>query len=293
MATIKEKFKSEVPAHTIYKEEVAEVAENVNPVTDVPRNLKQIQNAKVSVKHDSRYSRDALINAHELAFSIPGFVHYIATFPDLVMVVGTEVLLQEMEEVIRLPSMCQMLSYDTTFNLGEFYVSPLLFRHTAFVNNPVLMAAAMIHERKLETHHRLFFQTIFKHVKHKAVPIATDDEQALINAIRIETDLFRVGCQRHLVNDIKHWVDNHDGNKDDRIVYVDEVLELIACDSFKSSRNCTKRNERHGVKHLLITLGLISSGIRRTVGVSMRRPDGTMPNTRISRWRQRISRCVI
>ena len=84
---------------------------------------------------------------------------------------------------------------------------------------------------------------IFSQVKHKAVPIATDDEVAMINAIRTETDLFRVGCQRHLMNDVKHWVDNHGGCKDDRIIYVDGVLELIACDSFKSFQDMYKQKQ--------------------------------------------------
>ena len=45
----------------------------------------------------------------------------------------------------------QLLSYDTTFKLGNFYVSPLLFRNILFQSNPVMPAMFMIHERKLKT----------------------------------------------------------------------------------------------------------------------------------------------
>ena len=53
-------------------------------------------------------------------------------------------MLHEMEDVLRLPSKHQLLSYDTTFSLGEFYVSPLLYRHNVFNNDPVMMAAAFL-----------------------------------------------------------------------------------------------------------------------------------------------------
>ena len=35
---------------------------------------------------------------------------------------------------------------DTTFNLGEFYVSTLMFRNITFDGETVLMAAVIVHE---------------------------------------------------------------------------------------------------------------------------------------------------
>jgi len=105
----------------------------------------------------------------------------------------------ELNEVLKLKSMDHLLSYDTTFSLGEFNVSPLLFRHVAFTDNPVLLAGVLIHERKLQQHHEVFFRTILKGVKHTRVPIATDKEGALINTIETSTHLVRLGCHyRHL-----------------------------------------------------------------------------------------------
>ena len=52
-----------------------------------------------------------------------------------------------------LDSCHELLSYDTTFQLGNFYISPLLFRHTIFSNKPTILAIFMLHERKkTETH---------------------------------------------------------------------------------------------------------------------------------------------
>ena len=47
----------------------------------------------------------------------------------------------------------QLLSYDTTFQLGDFYVSPLLFRNILISKFPVMPVAFLLHERKLKHSH--------------------------------------------------------------------------------------------------------------------------------------------
>ena len=49
----------------------------------------------------------------------------------------------------RLEHSSHSLSYDTAFQLGDFYVSPLLFRHIVFKEEPCILAMFLIHERKL------------------------------------------------------------------------------------------------------------------------------------------------
>ena len=73
----------------------------------------------------------------------PGFVWKITTFPDLVCVCGLKELLNEADRVI--------LSYDTTFQLGDFYVSLLIFRHIIFKERPCIPAMFLLHERNKQS----------------------------------------------------------------------------------------------------------------------------------------------
>ena len=228
LQTMEQKISTHVPAAKLYKDEVA----NEITITGAPRDLKQVQNVKEKMKQDGRFTRDAIANVHELAYNNPGIIHIISTYPDLIIIMGIEQMLAEFQEVLRLHSKQQLLSYDTTFCLGEFYVSPLLFRHTAFKCDPVMMAGCLIHERKLQSHHKQFFKTIFSKVQAKGHPIATDEEAAINNAISSETNLIRVGCHKHMVNNIKRWVDLHGGTKDDRSVSVQEFITLMACETY-------------------------------------------------------------
>ena len=65
--------------------------------------------------------------------------------------------MDELDRVLVLNPSSQLLSYDTTFKLGDFYVSPLIFRHTLFKETPWIPAMFLIHERKFaETHQEMF-----------------------------------------------------------------------------------------------------------------------------------------
>ena len=52
----------------------------------------------------------------------------------------------------------QLLSCDITSQLGDFYVSPLLFRYTLFKERPCIPAIFLIHEHKLAEIHQILFQ---------------------------------------------------------------------------------------------------------------------------------------
>ena len=99
----------------VYKEEIT--AMNCEPSAVpvyTPHNIQQLQNLRLS---QTRISQDALYNLHEIAYGIPSFIWKIRTFPDLMCVCG---LLEIVDRVHVLdPS-----SHDTTFKLGDFYVSP-------------------------------------------------------------------------------------------------------------------------------------------------------------------------
>ncbi len=96
---------------------------------------------------------------HELAFDLGSFVKVIMTYPDLIVICGHEKLLIELNNLLQIDSIQpQLLSYDTTFQLGDFYLSPLLFRHTLFLRSPVIPALFLIHERKFQLVHDTLMQ---------------------------------------------------------------------------------------------------------------------------------------
>ena len=112
-------------AHKVYKEEISKQTGR-DEMLSRPRNVKQLQNLKSKLSGQSRLSRDAILNTHTIAYEEPNFVWKLTTVPDLLVICGMEAMLDELKQLLKKPNPSQMLSYDTTFCLGDFYVSPLL-----------------------------------------------------------------------------------------------------------------------------------------------------------------------
>ena len=81
----------------------------------------------------------------------------------------------------------QLLSYDTTFQLGDFYLSAFLFRHTTFSSSPVIPCFFLLHERKFQSCHEEL-REIAKRVPNlvngkKDIPLVTDEEVGIYQVI--------------------------------------------------------------------------------------------------------------
>ena len=151
-----------------------------------PRNVKQIQNRKAKVDNEQRLSHDAILNIHDIAYEEPNYIWHITTYPDLVIVAGQKDLLNELDTLTCIKDEHMLLSYDTTFCLGEFYVSPLLFKHIMFESLPVIPALFLISERKLQEIHESLFKIFMSHIKRTAdVPIVV----TIVGSMPLQTQL--------------------------------------------------------------------------------------------------------
>ena len=86
-------------------------------------NTKHIANLQHSHRQKFRFSHDGLYNIHELSYDLGGFVHKITMFSDLVIVCGMRNVIKDFDRLLQsTTTQPQLLSYDTTFQLGDFYV---------------------------------------------------------------------------------------------------------------------------------------------------------------------------
>lgn len=131
-----------------------------------------------------------------------------------------------------------VLLYDTTFNLDDFYVSPLTYHHSHLHTTEnvflVIPLAYLIHEKKSFTVHKKFFSNlkefcpeiygkIFITVREKAINVALKD------ILPQSTNLF---CWRHVQQDVKYWVNEYKEAEDgDVINYVNNIWDLLDSES--------------------------------------------------------------
>ena len=109
-------------ANIVYKKEVASM--ECEPHLVYP--CKHPGTLRFKYLHNARISQDALFNLHEIAYDVPGFVWKIITYPDLVCICGLQEVLEDADKILMLQHDSQLLSYDTTFQLGDFMFRPSL-----------------------------------------------------------------------------------------------------------------------------------------------------------------------
>ena len=148
----------------------------------------------------------------------------------MLLLTCTQELLDEADKILLLDGW-QLLSYDTTFLLGDFYVSPLIFRHTIFREKPCIPVMFLLHERKLsETHQQMFKECLeaIPSLKKTTCPIVTDKEQGILDALRKQLpNITIVHCWNHLFRDIRLWLRKHGAPSNDIAVYSDDVQKLF------------------------------------------------------------------
>ena len=140
-------------AATIYRTMQTNAAtSNQRHVTAAPRNKEQVRNVLKTDRNRARPSRDALYNLIELAYNSE-FIHDIHVIPDLWAIMYSQEIIDIFRATLTPGSPVQVLSYDTTFNLGDFYLSVLLFRETEFDQLLTIPLAFLLHEQKLTSTH--------------------------------------------------------------------------------------------------------------------------------------------
>ena len=102
-----------------------------------------------------------------------------------------------------------ILAYDTTFQLGDFYVSPIVFRHIYFDGFPIIPLAFLIHNQQFQASHEKLFTKLTEKIpnlKKKKIPLIIEREKGIRNATKLVSNLSPLLCWNYIHQDIKHWV---------------------------------------------------------------------------------------
>ena len=214
----------------VYKKEVitTEISNEHQGILN-PRDQKMLENIRSKVLNENRLSRDEIQNTIELAVHIPGYIRKVEVIPNYTCIGildGTIELLKKFNATVD-----QILfSYDTTFNIGCYYVSILVMRHTFFEGDPILPVAILLHESKSFEKHSTFFYELRKllYFLKKKVVVVVDRERALTKAITVQFPSWTiVHCWNHIKSDIKTKLYALNTSSTDRVILMRQIDQLL------------------------------------------------------------------
>ncbi|CAF1567513.1 unnamed protein product, partial [Didymodactylos carnosus] len=150
------------------------------------KNKQQIADRRKAILRSTRVSRDEIFNIFELHLNNPIYIKYYTLVPYLNVVCLDDESVLIFKKLLKQSKSLVVLSYDTTFQLTDAYVSGLVYRNSMFVDRPAILLGCLIHETKHETNHDIFvrqLQLSIPEMDTKCV-LVTDDETAFQNSFR-------------------------------------------------------------------------------------------------------------
>ena len=160
--------------------------EHIDSVTDLPRDRQQIRNVRrklFSIDHKDEFA--AILQKCKVDSDKP-FIRCIQAVPEPTCILATDHQLKQME-VNCTGENFSIVTVDSTFNLGEFYVTPIVFLQKKFVRkhteqHPIYLGPLLIHQRMTYSYFATQLAILQPSLQHVRA-IGTDGEQALHDAM--------------------------------------------------------------------------------------------------------------
>jgi len=188
-------------------------AKESTSIGKLPRNKRQVSDIRKKLFAEQP-TDDLAIMMEKCKCTEPGapqFVRSVQAAPQPLCVLATDLQLKQVQFCCTDPENFSVLSIDPTFNLGAFYVTPIVFLHKAFVckrtgNPPVFLGPVLVHQRMNTEAYSYFayqLQILLPSLRHIKA-FGTDGEKALVNAFEnAYPDAIHLRCFKHFRDNIE------------------------------------------------------------------------------------------
>ena len=204
-------------AQKVYQQIVNEDNGGPRHVVQTPRDRNQVKNFQKEESRCFRISHDAVYNSYQLCFQLQfnnrkgeptDFLQHLQIYPTVCVHMIPQPLLENLEMLLKVSSNPVTLHYDTVFNVGDFYLSTLVFRNSMFKKDPITPVAFFVHSRRYQEDHMRFMTTIRRSLPllaAKKLLIVTDREFDFSEVFPLCLNVF---CWNHLERDLHFYLKN-------------------------------------------------------------------------------------
>ena len=202
----------------------------------LPRNEHQVSNIRHSVKKTTVSCIDdelfiAMTECKSKDITAQ-FVRDVKAAPDPALVLATDQQLDDMQRFCTCADEFCVATVDPTFNLGDFDVTPLTYRHLLLEtkrsgNCPVFLGPLLIHHRKNFATYLYFASTLvgLRREFEKLRAFGTDGEEALVDAFSHEFGFaIHLSCMIHLRRNVKEQLCQRNFPEQHRRATLDEIF---------------------------------------------------------------------
>ena len=255
-----------LPAQKVYHELVNDSEGGPRHAVVTPRDPTQIKNFRKPLAAEARLSHDSIYNVYQLCYQLKmnnrkgeakDFIRHVSVYPNIILHLLAQPLLDSLELLLRLPlSHSAMLHYDTVFNIGDFYLSTLLFRQYMFKRHPMVPIGFFIHSRRFHEDHQCFLEAVRRAlptINSKKIIIVTDREFTFSDIFPLGYHLF---CWNHLKRDLQFYLRNKANCTATDVNYFANAFQDLMTEptetEFDQAWTTLKREKKFHANHLIL-----------------------------------------
>lgn len=244
LKAIKKKLKSGKSSRDVYVEARHEAGDlSASKVSSRPRSINQVQKRKERSIHHQSSNYTARPGQKDELYSVilkciddsthfHRFLRFVQGAPQPLAFLADDSQLLDLERFCTNPSRPGILSIDTTYNRGEFYVTPTTYRHQMLLSkrtgkHPVLLGPTLIHKhRDQEAFGYLASSMIrLKPSLARMLAVGCDRDKAIKNGLtpHFPCAVF-LACKKHFEDDIQRKLTELGVNGNERKEIVADIF---------------------------------------------------------------------
>ena len=181
-------------------------------LSSLPRNRQQIANYRRSEhKRDQNVLYSVMLECKVAQGLKEAFVQDVKAAPDPQCILFFDWQMQDMERFLTQPEEFGILTVDTTYNLGHFYVTPTTYPHLMLEDvstkkHPTMLGPVLVHQRMQFASFNYFGATLVGLNKklRNVLAFGTDGQESMIEAFsHCFPSAMQLRCFIHFKNNIK------------------------------------------------------------------------------------------
>ncbi|KAG9281378.1 hypothetical protein AMEX_G4186 [Astyanax mexicanus] len=173
--------------------EVQKITENTpvnsKPLAETLMSASMEQNPNTGEESGNFLNPKDIMATQMMCRELKDFVVHMSVYPDVIIVAALPEMTEQFQVMLKNSDPCvtHILYYNSTFNLENFYVTPLLFCHNDFEESPTFPLAFHIHQCQKERAHTIFLEELLcllPDLNSNRFVICTDCEAVVENSVK-------------------------------------------------------------------------------------------------------------
>ncbi|CAF0970355.1 unnamed protein product [Didymodactylos carnosus] len=207
-------------------------------ILSMPRNIEQIRNVKRRLARRLVASADEISELYRFARETPNFIARFTLIPHVIAVAFCQESVNEFNQLLDIEPQTSksrvLITFDSSFNINNFYITCVYYRHIAFHEEPCILLGCALHNRKTDDVYDYLLTYLKQNcakIEEKCLYVVDSESNSLTQEYLSEylKDLKLIHTWNYVFTNLRSWLLNNGRTQADYQFYNAELKSLLIC----------------------------------------------------------------